>query len=530
VTSTSSAGPAAGAGTVARTPWGDARGVELGAVRVWRGLPYAVAPVGAARLRPPRPPEPWTGERDCSAFGPTSPQLRLPGLRAPGRRGRAPRGCEDCLYLNVWSPGPGGPGRPVLVWIHGGGFVSGAGSSFDGARLAARGDAVVITVNYRLGPWGHLALAPDSTAPPAGADPAPQDPGTAGDPAPGAPGAGEQGAGEQGADEQGADNLALLDQVAALRWVRAAVAAFGGDPGRVTVFGESAGAVYLGALLATPAARGLFHRAVLQSGTADRLRGPRDADHARRRFEELLGRAPAEASTTDLVRAGEALLAETAQPFGPTADGALLPADPVAAVAAGSCRDVPLLVTWCRDEMELFLTLAPDVVPAAEEARLRAAVGDDRWERLLTRYAEVHGARARSTLLTDWAFARPAQRLADAARAAGGRVWALRFDHPGAGGTVPHGADLPLTWVRAEAASPDPARRVAALWQDALLAFATTGDPATPALPPWPRHEPTSRPVLLLSAAPRVAEHLHDDLDAGWPAPPATTSTPKRVG
>ncbi|MDT3445051.1 MULTISPECIES: carboxylesterase/lipase family protein [unclassified Pseudofrankia] len=474
--------------TMARTPWGDARGVDLGAVRVWRGLPYAAAPVGPARFRPPRPPEPWAGERDCSAFGPTSPQLRLPGLRGPGRRARAPRGSEDCLYLNVWSPepGPGGQQRPVLVWIHGGGFVSGAGSSFDGARLAARGDAVVITINYRLGPWGHLDLAPDEPAP--------------------------------GNEPRGV-NLALLDQIAALRWVRDAVGAFGGDPGRVTVFGESAGAIYIGGLLAAPAARGLFHRAVLQSGAAHHVRGLAAAQAVRRRLVEHLGRPPAEASTADLVRAGEALLVTSNDPFLQTVDGVVLPEPPMEAIAGGSCRDVPLLVTWCRDEMELFLTLAPDVVPAAEEARVRAALGGDQWRRLLARYAEDHGARARSALLTDAAFAMPAARLADAAHAAGGRVWMLRFDHLDHLGDhvrVPHGADLPLTWGRADAASPDPARRAAALWQDALLAFARAGDPATPGLPLWPRHDPDRRPVLLLTTSPRVVDRPGERRDAAW--------------
>lgn len=424
------------------------------------------------------------GEHDCSAFGPTSPQLRLPGLRGPRRRARAPRGSEDCLYLNVWSPGPGGPPRPVLVWIHGGGFVSGAGSSFDGARLAARGDAVVVTINYRLGPWGHLDLAPDDADPTA--------PASIG------------------------YNLALLDQIAALRWVRGAVGAFGGDPGRVTVFGESAGAMCIGALLAAPAARGLFHRGVLQSGVAHHVRSLAAAETARHRFVGLLDHPPAEASTAELVSAGEALLTALADPFLPTLDGVVLPEAPMAAVAGGSGRDVPLLVTWCRDEIELFLALAPGVVPVAEEARARAVLGDDRWRRLLAHYAEHHGARARSALLTDVAFARPAARLADAAHAAGGRAWMLRFDHPGASGHVAHGADLPLTWGRADAASPDQDRRVAALWQDILLAFASSGDPATPALPPWPHHDPGRRPVLLLSASPRVAERPDERLHAAW--------------
>ncbi|ADP82727.1 carboxylesterase/lipase family protein [Pseudofrankia inefficax] len=472
--------------TAVRLPWGVARGVDLGDVRVWRGLPYAAAPVGARRFQPPEPPEPWTGERDCSAFGATSPQLRQPGLRAPARRGREPRGSEDCLYLNVWSPGPGGPPRPVLVWIHGGGFVSGAGSSFDGARLAARGDVVVVTVNYRLGPWGHLALA-------------------------GRPGAG---------------NLALADQLAALRWVRAAAGAFGGDPGLVTVFGESAGAMYLGALLGAPDARGLFHRAVLQSGTAHHLRDEAGSERVRRRYLELLDRPPARASTVELVRAAQELLAESVlpgaevglDPFAPSLDGAVLPVAPVAAVAAGSARDVPLLVTWCHDEAELFLTLAPDVLPAGLARRALATLGEARWQALLDLYtrAAADPAAGRSALLTDAMFALPASRLADAAHTGGGRVWTLRFDPAAPGRAAMHGADLPLTWGRADETSQDPARRAAAHWQDALVAFARSGDPSTRGLPAWPRYDPDLRTTLLLGATASVVERPGGARHAAW--------------
>jgi para-nitrobenzyl esterase len=505
------------ADTTVRGPGGLLRGVDLGEVRVWRGVPFAAPPVGDLRFRPPRPVAAWDGERDCSAFGPTSPQLRLPALRPPGR-GRAPRGREDCLYLNVWSPGPDAGTRPVLVWIHGGGFVSGAGSSFDAAPLAARGDAVVVTVNYRLGPWGNLALDHDEPSRPAGS-PGPDEPIRPG------------GAGNLGAGNLGAGNLALLDQIAALRWVRAAAAAFGGDPDRVTVFGESAGAMYIGALLAAPAARGLFHRAVLQSGAARHVRDRAGADLARRRYLEQLGRPPASASTTELVRAGEALLADSAdagleaEPFLPSLDPAVLPVPPMTAIAAGSCVDVPLLVTWCRDEMNLFLTLAPDVVPAAKEARARAVLGGERWRALLDRYVEECGgdpAAGRSALLTDVMFGIPAQRLADAARAAGGSVWMLRFDHvsgwtPERGALgVMHGADLALTWGRADAASDNPDRRVAARWQDALLAFARDGAPSAPGLPAWPGYDAARRATMLLSDSPQVVENPDGRRRAAW--------------
>jgi len=205
-------------------------------------------------------------------------------------------------------------------------------------------------------------------------------------------------------------------------------------------------------------------------------------------------------------------------PFAPSVDGAVLPVAPAAAVAAGSARDVPLLVTWCRDEAELFLALAPEVVPAGLERRALGTLGAARWQALLDIYARETGgpAAGRSALLTDAMFALPATRLADAAAAAGGRAWTLRFDPVTVGRAAPHGADLPLTWGRADGTSPDPARRAAAHWQDALLAFARTGDPSTPALPAWPRHDPDRRTTLLLGATAAAVEHPDGARHAAW--------------
>jgi para-nitrobenzyl esterase len=380
----------------------------------------------------------------------------------------------------------------VLVWVHGGGFVSGAGSSYDGARLAARGDVVVVTVTYRLGPWGFLDL-------------------TSG-------------------DEPGGANLGLLDLVAALRWVRDIVAAFGGDPGRVTLFGESAGAMCVGALLAVPAARGLFHRAVLQSGAASTVRGPATADRVRDRYLALLGRDPAGASTEELAHAAENLLASPARPaegavaddpFVPTIDGIVLPEDPLVAVAAGSCRDVPLLVTWCRDEVELFFLVDPGTVPARLERRAGSVLGAEVWRGLIDLYvADLGGdpVAARSALLTDAVWALPALRLAAAANQGGGRAWAARFDHAvgGPGRPVMHTADLALTWGRADAASADPDRRAAAFWQDALFAFARAGDPATSGLIGWSAYDPEDEATLLISPEPRVVARPGGRRHAAW--------------
>jgi carboxylesterase type B len=215
---------------------GPVRGVAEGGLAVFRGLPFARPPVGPLRFRPPEPPEPWSGVRDAARFGPSAAQNGA--LVGPLMSLGISRTGEDCLYLNVWTPAADRGRRPVLVWIHGGAFVLGSGSQmlYDGATLARRGDVVVVTVNYRLGALGFLRLRD-----------------------------------RFGERLPASGNEGLLDQVAALEWVRDEIAAFGGDPGNVTIFGESAGAMSCATLLGMPRARGLFHRAILQSGAANYL-------------------------------------------------------------------------------------------------------------------------------------------------------------------------------------------------------------------------------------------------------------------
>ncbi|MGH2586914.1 MAG: carboxylesterase/lipase family protein, partial [Dehalococcoidia bacterium] len=235
---------------VVRTPYGQVAGEQRDGVTVFRGIPYARAPLGELRFRAPQPPEPWSDVRDATRFGPIAMQNPSPMDTIFGAVQR-PAMSEDCLSLNVWTPGLDDGRRPVMVWIHGGAFVGGSGSTpwYDGTAFASRGDVVVVTLNYRLGALGFLHLA------------------------------------DLGGDAfAGSGNVGILDQVAALRWVRESIAAFGGDPENVTVFGQSAGARSIATMMSMPNPRGLFDKAILQSGPALAL----PATHANRVMESIL--------------------------------------------------------------------------------------------------------------------------------------------------------------------------------------------------------------------------------------------------
>ena len=308
------------------TSYGTVEGVERPHHHAFLGIPFGAPPTGDCRFAAPEPPAAWEGVRPTTVFAASPAQGDHPvqGFAASGPRD------EDCLFLNVYTPRPDAAHRPVLFWIHGGGFTHGSGSEllYDGGPLAERGDVVVVTIHYRLGALGFLHL---------------------GDLMPGS---------------AVTANAGLLDAAAALRWVRDNIAAFGGDPGNVTIFGESAGASAVGCLLALPAAAGLFHRAILESGTAVRV-GEREA--ATRLAEELLeelglGRTnpsgilevPADKIVGAQARVAARAQREGLPSFGPVVDGDTLPQRPFDAVAAGAAAAIPLLIGTNRDEMKLF--------------------------------------------------------------------------------------------------------------------------------------------------------------------------------
>jgi para-nitrobenzyl esterase len=487
--------------SIVETRGGRLAGCVEDGIHVLPGNPYARPPVGSLRFRAPEPAPPWKGVRDAIAFGPSAPQrpmmLPLPGMDVGALD-------EDCLYLNVWTPAPDGAHRPVLVWIHGGGFVIGSGSQsiYDGSRLARRGDVVVVTINYRLGPLGFLHLA---------------------DLCPGL--------------EDAVGNCGIRDQVLALQWVRDNIAAFGGDPEEVTIFGESAGGMSVGTLLGTPAARGLFRRAIAQSGACHNVHTRETATRVAEHYLEQLGVRAAEAARA-LREVPPDKLLDTGQqsmltlgtslglllPFQPLTDGDLLPEPPLEAIRAGSARGVSLLAGTTREEWKLFSLIDPslrELDRASLVARVGKQIGGDAAERLVATYEEVLAERGRAragdvfvAIETDRVFRIPALRLVEAQLDHADDVFAYRYDweSPALGGALGacHGVEIAFVFGVLDKPGVDflsgkgpEADRLSELSMDAWLAFARRGDPSVAALPGgrWPRYDVEHRATLVFDRA-----------------------------
>lgn len=474
---------------LAQTAYGAIRGTQLGSVSVWKGIPYAQPPVGKLRFQPPQPPTSWSGVRAATSFSPIAPQdmAHLSSLAQTfadeaSRQPPMSETSEDCLYLNIWSPQADNAKRPVMVWIHGGAFVVGSGSQpdYDGTSFAKQGNVVVVTLNYRLGVLGFLQL--------------------------------EEFAGAQYASS---GNLGLLDQIAALKWVRENIAAFGGDPNNVTIFGESAGAMSIGVLLAMPASKGLFQRAILQSGAAHNVQDKAAATQSAREFLDLLQLNPnnaaslAEVPLQSLLAAQTALLAKN--PLGgirPIVDGKDLPEHPVQAIANGAAKDVAVLIGTNRDEMKLFMS---EPSASSSDASMAQRLLGDRTVEVFSTYAAAHpGADMREIgldMFTDYTFRLPAIRLAESQAQHGAPVWMYRFDWPSPNPKFGacHALELPFVWNTLETSlfraltGNDAPQTLANHMHAAWIAFAHTGNPNTPKLPHWPTYDLNQRPTLLFN-------------------------------
>jgi len=495
---------------------GKLEGASEGGVSRFLGIPFARPPVGPLRFRPPQRPEGWSGVRDATRFGPASHQASRP--LAPILGMVIPEQSEDCLTLNVWTPAAGDGGRrPVLLWIHGGAWVIGAGSenTYDGSHLARRGDVVVVTINYRLGPFGFLRGK------------------------------------ELGGGLDSTGNEAMLDVVAALEWVRDEIAAFGGDPGNVTVFGESAGSVNIACLLTMPRARGLFHKAILESGSLNLTRRPEAALESTRQMLKELG-IPADRAhalrdlpARDLVAAQNAVAGRSVvPPFSPVADGDVIPADPFHAIGAGSGRGIPLIVGTNLEEMKLYRFLDPtlDTLDAAGVvARCNALIpgagpdGRAHGARAAEIYREARAARGDDAspvetwlaISTDHLFRAGALKLAQLHAAHTPQVFVYQFTWKGTTPGKPQGAvhalevpfvfgTLDVSEIGAIAGRSPAAHALSGQMQDAWLSFARSGAPHGAGLPEWPPYAPPRRATLELGERSRLVEAPNEPERAFW--------------
>jgi len=480
---------------VVNTRQGRVRGRVAEGVNAFKGIPYAAPPFGANRFLPPRPAEPWSGVRDALAYGPKSPQppypptvklLLPPELATSG---------EDCLNLNIWSSDLGAAGQPVMVWIPGGVYAyhaTGASPWYDGSRFARDG-IVCVTIGYRVAADGFLYLG------------------------------------------EGNANRGLLDQIAALEWVRENIAAFGGDPGNVTIFGESAGAMSVGTLLAMPRAAGLFRRAIAQSGAAHHVISAATAQRVGQRLAEKLGveairEAMAAVPMECLLQAQVAMEAELAahpdpERWGgevaaammlwqPVIDGETLPAHPMERLAAGAGTEVDLLVGTNADEHRLFLVPGGAIRQITAEA-LAGAVSAYGLpvETTLAAYRAAYPNASAGDLLaaiqTDWFWRIPAIRLADAHAKSASATYMYEFAwrSPQFGGLLGACHALEIAFVfdtLGKGTEPllgtDPPQQLADAMHAAWCAFAAGGTPG------WPKYNLERRATMRFNTASEVVD------------------------
>ena len=494
--------------TIVRTVLGDVQGAERAGIHRFYGVPYASKLIGSAWFEPPTPRDRWTGVRPALAPGPSAPQVSLSPpfddlLTAPVRAG------SDCLNLNVWTPAPGNTRAPVMLWIHGGAFSAGSGSDpwYDGSAFARDG-VVCVTINYRLGPLGFGAfhgLFPDfgSTA-----------------------------------------SCGLLDQIAALRWVQENIHAFGGDPGNVTIFGESAGAMSICALMASPAARGLFRRAICQSGTAHQSLPPSVETRITRRLLSKLGVSAGDVAALvsvgpdDIMEAASELMSDVrngGEPgilgdfagniniFEPLVDGTLLPAIPIEAIASGSAKGVDLMVGTNAEEWRLLSRLGnpPELRASDVVSKVSESVGGAHAAVVYEAYGEYlqscEPTDIRDAIETDRFFEIPTLLLAAAQASVNPDVYLYQFAwrspaliNGGIGAC--HMLEVPFVFdnfdnalAQALAGVHHP-RALADSVHRAWIAFATDGAPRAEGLPAWPRFHRDSRLLMRLDEHSSVVE------------------------
>jgi para-nitrobenzyl esterase len=481
----------------AETSFGRVRGTDVDGVKTFKGIPYGASTAGPNRFRPPADPARWSGVRDALDYGASAPQ-RDPGAARPAESGLSvasaglPPESEDCLVLNVWTPALDGAKRPVMFWCHGGGFSTGSGSSpvTDGGNLARRGDVVVVSINHRLNVLGFTYLG-DLIGP----------------------------------DLAQSGDAGMLDIVHALKWVRSNIARFGGDPGKVTVFGQSGGGRKVATLLAMPSAKGLFHRAIIESGATMKLV---ERDQAARVARELAASLEmSKPSLRDLqavpldrlMRAYFATVRsmnvdQMTMGFSPTVDGTAVPRHPFHPTASEVSADVPLMIGSTRTELTLQTDAAAfSLDDVALRGRVRELVGEAA-DGMIAIYRKANPAASASDLYfliaSDHRYGAPAMKIAER-RAALGKgpvyLYYFRWETPLDGGRLksPHTIEIPFAFNNVQAsrltAGATGAQALADKVSDAWLAFARSGDPNTPALPRWPAFDAAQRATMMFDNA-----------------------------
>lgn len=484
-----------------KTGYGNLRGSEAEGVLMFKGIPFAKPPIGDLRWRPPQPVKAWAGERDATAFGPSSLQRPSPGgalIGIPSERAN-----EDCLYLNVWTPGLSGR-RPVMVWIHGGANVVGSGSQprINGEHLARLGDVVIVTLNYRLGAMGFLH------APVLGAS----------------------------------GNEALLDQIAGLRWVRQEIGNFGGDPGNITVFGQSAGGTDIVQIMGISEGIECFDKAIPMSGSltplVPRNQAEQTAGHFSERFgglEKLRGVPAAE-----ILDFQAELSAHPDKPvrFYPVLDGQVIRKDAALGIQSGELtQGMPLLIGNTQDESNLFVSRDGPLKDLDFQALEHMAGGifKDRAEPAVDVYRKSRESRNLGAapveiwagMMTDQMFRMPAIRTASLHSAHTPQTWMYLFDYPspaleGNLGSC-HSLDIPFIWgtygvenMKGFCGEGPAVETLSAKMMALYLAFAKNGDPSTPLLPDWPTYNTDTRATMRLGPDCRIEEAPMEEERRVW--------------
>jgi para-nitrobenzyl esterase len=458
----------------------------------FKGIPYG-GDTALRRFKAPVPPAPWTDVRACTDFGPMAIQPQ--GYKAGSKSGPGSLQSEDCLRLNVWTPAlRDDKKRPVLVYFHGGAYNGGTVTSelYDGVRLSKKGDVVVVTVNHRLNGFGFLFLG-DLVGP----------------------------------DYADSGNAGMLDLVLALRWVRDNIVEFGGDPGCVTIFGQSGGGAKCATLMAMPAARGLFHRVWTMSGQQLTGRTRQNANDTARTVLTKLNLTPSEAGRLNTVPTEQLVTAMAGGAWTPVMDGTNLPRDPFAPDASPLSADIPMVMGNTHDETRNLIggsdatlfALTWETLPAALSTHVKQFLGDITPETIVTEYRKLYPNYSPSDIFfaaTTAARSWKGMVLESERRAlqngAPTYVYYVNWPSPVDGGKwkAPHMIDIPLVFdnIAQDKLTKDfpEAQKLADQMSDALIAFARTGNPNTSSIPHWPRFDVEKRPTMLFDATVRVED------------------------